>query len=507
MMNKKNHHGQAATSATDGVSPSRRGLLRAAPAGLVAGALTLGMGASDASARGRGAAAPVDSGKRGRRILIKGGAVLSMDPKVGDFPCGDVLIEGNKILAVGPSLSAAGATVVDADGMIVMPGFIDTHHHEFETAMRGVLGEALLLDDGSGKPNYFDDMLGRLSPVYRPEDVYIAALVGALSQIDAGVTSVVDTSQISNSPAHSDALVAGLLRSQRRALVAYSSGLGGQAQYPNDVHRLRERYFSSQDQLLTLGLGAEVFDPHAADLWRLARSMELPIISHVVGSLGGDRQLAALGAQGLMGPDCVYIHCTNISPAVWKLIKDTGGHVSIASPIEMTMRHGMPAIQTALDLGIQPSLSVDVECTMTADFFTQMRSVFTLQRGLVNERAIGGEKDLPALLTCRDVLRFATVEGARGAQLAHKVGSLTPGKEADLIMLRADAINVMPLNNVPSAVVTLMERSNVAHVFVAGKILKWNGQLQDVDLRQLKTTIKASAAHLLKASGVRHSRF
>src|SRR5262245_9214638 len=171
-----------------------------------------------------------------------------------------------------------------------------------------------------------------------------------------------------------------------------------------------------------------------------------------------------------MRSDNEYIHCVRLTETVWKMIADTGGKVSIATPIEMQMRHGMPPIQTALDHGIRPSLSVDVETNMAADMFTVMRSTFTLQRVLLNERALAGEGNLPRLLTCRDVLEMATIQGAIDSHLDQKIGTLTPGKEADIIMLRADAINVTPLNNAPGAVVTLMDTSNVDTVLIAGKI-------------------------------------
>ena len=129
--------------------------------------------------------------------------------------------------------------------------------------------------------------------------------------------------------------------------------------------------------------------------------------------------------------------------------------VSIAPAIEMQMRHGMPPLQTALDHGIQPSLSVDVECNMTADMFSIMRAAFTLQRALANERSLAGEQNLAPLLTCRQVIEMATIGGARAAHLDSKVGTLSPGKEADIIMLAADRINVFPLNNVPGTVVAV----------------------------------------------------
>ena len=214
-----------------------------------------------------------------------------------------------------------------------------------------------------------------------------------------------------------------------------------------------------------------------------------------------------LAAAGKFGADNLFIHMTGISETGWKATKDAGAGVSIAFPIEMTMRHGMPPIVKTLEMGIEPSLSTDVECTMTADFFTQMRSAMTLQRALVNQMAIEGRQDLPELLTSRDVIRFATLQGAKDLKLDRKVGSLTPGKEADIVLLDANAINVAPLNHVPGAVVTLMERSNVDTVIVAGKVRKWQGRLLDVDLPKLRAELGASRDRLFKAAGVKADLF
>lgn len=152
---------------------------------------------------------------------------------------------------------------------------------------------------------------------------------------------------------------------------------------------------------------------------------------------------------------------TGMSDITWQAACEAGSKVSLAVPIEMTMRHGIPPIQKTVDMGMLPSLSTDVECTLTADFFTQMRSTLTLQRALIHERALAGEQGLPKLLRAKDVLRFATVGGAEALGLSHLVGSLTIGKSADIILLDAEALNVAPLNNIPGAVVSLMERNNV----------------------------------------------
>ena len=425
---------------------------------------------------------------RNSRILLKGGMVLSLDRNVGDFANADVLIEGKKIAAVQPNLKAE-AQVIDAANTIVMPGFIDTHHHQYETILRSILADGLL----AGPKSYQSEIQGILTPVYRPEDAYISELVASLSQINAGVTTGVDTSQVSHSPDHTDACVNGLAEAGRRTVFAYSQGVGPKSQYPQDIRRLRMRFFSSDDQLLTLAMGGGT----DATVWALARDVGAPIVNHIVGNPAA---LEQLGKAGLMRSDNEYIHCVRLSETAWKLIADTGGKVSIATAIEMQMRHGMPPIQMALDHGIRPSLSVDVETNMSADMFTVMRSTFTLHRTLINERALSGEQNLPRLLTCRDVLEMATIEGARVSHLDHKVGTLTPGKEADIIMLRTDAINVAPLNNAPGAVVTLMDTSNVDTVLIAGKVMKRSGKLVGVDLNKIRRTAEASRDALLASA-------
>jgi len=461
-------------------SPSRRSFLSAS-AGVAAGF----------AARPAAAQVPLDRLQKAQRILLKGGIVLSLDSKVGDFEKADVLIEGQKIAAIAPTVPASSAVVVDASGMIVMPGFVDTHHHQYETLLRSILSDGNLGIFSDAPKNYISVIQGILTPAYLPDDAYISELVASLSQLNAGVTTTVDLSQVSHTPAHSDACIAGLKESGRRAVYSYSTGVKG-TQFPQDVTRIKMQYFSSSDQLVTLALNTGT----NADHWKLARSLGLPITSHIVGDRFGD--LERMGSAGLMGPDNEYVHCTQLTENVWKMIRDTGGKVSIAPAIEMQMRHGMPPFQTALDHGIRPSLSVDVECNMTADMFSIMRSAFTLQRALVNERAIAGEKDVPRLLTCRDTIELATIEGAKVAHLDHKIGTLTPGKEADIILLATDRINVFPMNNVPGTVVTMMDTSNVEHVFVAGKVRKWRGRLVGVDLPRLRRHIETARDGLLQ---------
>jgi len=449
-------------------------------------------------------ARPQGVGEAGRRTLIRGGSVLSMDDNIGDFPSGDVLLEGNRIVEVAAHIDAPDAAVIDATGKIVMPGFIDTHHHQFETALRSFLVNGILINDGQphSERNYYETILQSLSLQYRTEDVYINELFGGLSQLDSGVTSVMDVSQIHHSPEHSDSVIQALRDTGRRAVFGYFEGWGEDARYPEDARRIRAEHFSSDDQLTTMIMGGEIYLPGYENAWRVGRELDLPIALHVVGTFGMAPTFDQLASAGEFGPDNIFIHMTGMSDLAWQTAADAGAHVSLSVPIEMTMRHGMPPIQKCLDLGLQPSLSTDVECTMSADPFTQMRSALTLQRAFINEAALAGEENLPALLTARDCLRFATLEGARGLKLDHKVGSLTPGKDADIILLDAQALNVAPLNNVPGAVVSLMDRSNVDTVLVAGKIRKWQGQLLDVDIEHLRQGLESSRDHLFASAGI-----
>lgn len=487
---------------------TRRDVLKASALG--AAATLTGLGASQAQAAAREQVGPPQgAGEPGRRVLLKGGTVLSMDDGVGNFATGDVLVEGKRIVEVAASIDAGDAAVIDATGKIVMPGFIDTHHHQFETALRSQLANGILNNDGRpvNEQNYYDTILHKFSMVYRPEDVYINELFGGIAQLDAGVTTVMDVSQIHHSPEHSDAAIEGLRDAGRRGVFGYFEGYGDRLQYPADARRIREQYFSSDDQLMTMVMGGEIYMPGWEAAWDVGRELDLPIALHVVGTFGMRDTFDQLARDGRFGPNHIFIHMTGMSDMAWQAAADAGSHVSLAVPIEMHMRHGYPPIQKCIDLGLSTSLSTDVECTMTADFFTQMRHLITLQRMWVNEAALSGAKDYPALMQCIDAIRFATMGGAEGLGLAHKVGSLTPGKEADIILLDANAINVAPLNNAPGAVVTLMERTNVDTVMVAGRIMKWQGALQGFDVPRLRSELEASRDYLFEAAGIERDLF
>ena len=277
-------------------------------------------------------------------------------------------------------------------------------------------------------------------------------------------------------------------------------------------------------------MGGEVYlgEPTYSAAWKIGRQLQVQIAAHILSPFGIRPILdeLAAGTGGVdgnigLGPDNLFIHMTGMSDDGWNGVKNSGAQVSIAFPIEMNMRHGIPPIVKMQQLGLEPSLSTDVETNMTADFFTQMRAAMTMQRIVINQAVLDtGDfvtvptgtwptfpTDLPPLLNARDVLRFATINGAKHLRLDSQTGSLKIGKEADIIIFDGTHLNVFPMNNVPGAVVTMMERTNVETVIVAGKIRKWNGRLLDVNLDRLRTGLAATRDFLYSAAGVPQNPF
>jgi cytosine/adenosine deaminase-related metal-dependent hydrolase len=531
---------------------SRREFLAATVAGVAAASMaTPQLARADPSAQAASQDLVGNDGRR--RLLLKGGVVLSLDPKVGDFERADVLIDGKLIADVRPDISAADALVVDCSGTIVMPGFITTHHHQYETLQRSIIPDGLLggawPQESYGSvvqniwtagriadprnPNAFIWDLGRVP--YDPEDCYISQLVACLSEISEGVTTGTDTSQANHTPEHTDAMIKGLMDSGRRMVFDYGGGTDRSAQgipfeFPgamNDttkgIGRLAKTYFSSRDQLVTLGFGGgpgPAFTGAPYTGWQLGRSFGALINNHTLGNVMGMVNAAADPRNGKDWSDVTFVHCTrwqetaraqisygssgypnaNRSRA-WEIVRDRGAHVSIANLIEMQMGHGMPPFQEALNHGILPSLSPDVDTNMTTDPFSLMRGAFCLQRALANELAFPesnpGGLPVPQLLTCRQAIEMATIAGAAANRLLDKVGTLTPGKEADIVVLDARNINTWPMNNVPGTIVTMMNPRHVRDVLIAGKVVYWRGRLVGWDLDRLLRRIEQARDRVL----------
>ncbi|MGP4048938.1 amidohydrolase family protein [Streptomyces sp. 2A115] len=419
------------------------------------------------------------------RMLLRSGHVVSMDPAIGDLPHGDILIEDGKIAAVDREISA-DAEVLDMTGRIVIPGFVDTHRHTWEAPIRGCAPNATLDD-------YFVEVLDTFAPAYGPEDVYAGNLAGSLECLNAGITTLVDWSHINNTPEHPDAAIQALGETGIRAQYAYGSANTSLADYwfeskiaipEDDVRRVRERHFSSEDGLLTMGLATRgpgfcINDVVEAE-WRLARELDIPLTVHVgmgrlAGRFGMVKQLHGLG---LLGPDTTYIHCCYFSEEEWRMVADSGGTVSIAPQVETQMGHGWPPVMKAIEYGLRPSLSIDVVTTVPGDMFTQIRAAFAAERARVNADCWQADTPVPeAMLTARQMLEIATVNGALVAGLEHRTGSLTPGKRADIVAIDATALNVAPLIDPVAAVTLSADVSNVETVIVDGVVRKRDGRL------------------------------
>ena len=471
-----------------GKPTSRRSFLKTS-AGLITGGAAAPLASSAALAQGA-ADAELARVQGQRRILLKGGIVLTLDRQVGDFAQADVLIEDGKIREVRPNIavSADAVAVVDAANRIVIPGFVDTHSHTYQGLLRSTLPNGLV------DPDYNRDVQNNLTPAYSPSEVYAGVLTAALGFIEMGTTAIIDLSQISHTPEHSDAGIRALQDAGIRAVYGYSRGAGAGSQWPQDIARLKRTYFSSTDQLLTLALGASL----DANVLAAARTAGVPAVMHY--RVNPEPGLA-LARAGVLREGDLFIHCTHLNDAAWQMIKDIGGRISMSPPLEMAMAHGMPAIQEALDRGVRPSLSSDHGTTVAQDFFGIMRATFNLQRLRILQRARSGEQNLPPLLTCREVLEFATKEGARCANLDGKIGTLTPGKEADIVLLRTDRLDIWPLNNAPSVVVNLMNPSHVDTVFIAGKVRKWRGSLVGVDVGRVMRMAQEARDALMRRAG------
>lgn len=431
------------------------------------------------------------------RTLIRGATVLSMDDDVGNLVSGDILIEGSAITAINENIDAGDAVVIDAPGMIAMPGMVDTHRHSWEGQLRRLNPNAATLEDYCNATHY------SFAKYYRPADMYIGNLLTALGCIDAGITTVIDNSHNSRSAAHSDAAVEALLDAGIRSVHASGAPVSGEwdkAHWPGNLERLQEKYFKNEDNsLVSLAVMAQL-EP---ELWAEARRLGLPIITEFFGGDMAD-ELEELHQKGLLGPDNIFNHCTALPDAGWKILREAGVRVNVCprSDAHYGIEDGMFAMQSALRHGISPGLSVDNETSYSGDMFMEMRVAFYLQRvmGMLQQQCCGN-KHHPVTLQAHNLLKAATADGAACAGLQHKIGSLTPGKQADLILIRAEDINLYPSGNAFGTVVHAAERSNIDTVMIGGRVVKRDGKVLDVDSERLRAAIDESRQHLFAAAG------
>lgn len=449
-----------------------------------------------------------------RRMLLRGGTIIPVSNTPPAEFVGDVLIEDDKIAAIGPALdvSADSAEVVDMTGHILVPGFADTHRHIWQSIFRYAGTDWILAD-------YANAMWRILGPAFEPEDTYLSLRIGLAEALNAGVTQVYDWNHNINSPEHADAAVAAHRDSGARVIFGYGQSsqtwaqildpaIGASIDPPSkDIYRLREQYYSSDNQLITLGLAAR--GPECspmnivAEEARLAADLGLRSCVHVGnGSWGHMGPIRMMLDAGCEGSTVTWVHCNSVSDAEFDLIRDTGGSVSSATELEQHMGHGHPAIERCLMRGIRPALSVDTCVNVSGDLFSIMRAALSSVRGDIHQRRIeeGGDSErVPA--TTADVLEFGTLAGAKANGLGDITGSLEAGKQADIVAIDTVAPNLLPMTYATGSVVMGAHPGNVAAVLVAGRFVKRDGKLVDVDLRDLAAKATATRDRLFARVG------
>jgi cytosine/adenosine deaminase-related metal-dependent hydrolase len=417
-------------------------------------------------------------------LVIRGGQVLVGDPGDGRFESADLIVTDGRIAGVGSFPEAGDAPVLDAAGTLVLPGFVDTHRHTWQTAMRGVCADWTLLD-------YFRGMRLQIAGALGAEDVYAGNLAGALEALESGVTTLLDYSHCINSPDHADEAVRGLRDAGVRGIFAYGMfpvpvsepAFAAPADRFADARRVRERHFSAAGPLdmgvALTELGLVPFDLTRAEV-ALARELDVMVTTHTGSVTAGSRapEVELLHGAGLLDHRQVHVHCNACTDHELDLLATAGASVSLTPETELQMGMGFPVFGRALARGMTPSLGCDIVSNNRGDLFTQMRLGLQAERARANQAALD-ELEMPAELALgvRDVLRFATLGGAEALGMDSEVGSIEPGKAADLMLVRADRLHMAPLNDPAAAVVLHAGPADVECVLVGGEIVKESGRL------------------------------
>lgn len=439
------------------------------------------------------------------RILVRNGHVLTMDPKLGDFESADVLIEDGEIVAVGPSLPVTDAEIVEAGGHLVLPGLIDTHRHTWQSLVRGICGDWTLGD-------YFFGIRQGISPEYRPEDVHLGNLYGAVDALNAGVTTLLDFSHCNNTPDHSDAAVQGLQESGIRAAFSYgffesspgASQFGEHEARIRDFHRIADTYFSSGDGRITLGVAlSELFTlpwGHSVKEISAARERAHLLVNHAGCVFGSPlcTGIVEMDELGLLSSDMVHVHCNSFGDAEWEALARSGGKVSISVQTEMNMGFGRPVFERCRSHGIAPTMSADVVSLNSGDLWHELRFGLSCARAdradhVLSAGAMPDTVSIPA----REALNWSTVNAADAMGLGDRIGSLTPGKRADLILVGGHGFEQHPRIDPYATLVFQTTAADVKTVIIDGRIVKRDGALTGTDHATLAARADSASARIL----------
>jgi 5-methylthioadenosine/S-adenosylhomocysteine deaminase len=405
------------------------------------------------------------------RTLIQGGCVLTLGARTPNFSEADVLIEDGRVAEIGPRIRARDANVVDASDTIVMPGFVDTHRHVSTSLFRN-LGER-----GTGAE--YD---------LQPDDVYAATFVGLLGAVEAGITTVVDHADIRHDSTYTEAALQAHADAGLRTVL---------------LHAAPDAAGDPISPMTTIAYGSN--EPARGNLdrivedWMRARDQGLRIHAHVGSDESHRGVIADLAAQ--LDEDVTLVHCTNLDEADLDAIASSRALVALTPSSEMASGLGAPPIQELIDRGTRPGLGVDSELLAPGDLFAPMRAVISIQHATLFDLKLAGKAGVPKLLTTRDVIRYATSDGARVAGLGDVAGSLESGKQADIVVLRADRPNIAPINDPIGAVVWGMDTSNVDWVFSGGRVLMRNGVLE-ADVAHARELAMGAQQRVTGAAGI-----
>ena len=444
------------------------------------------------------------------KTLIRGAYVITMEDGPGgqgDLPIGDLLVDGDRILEIAPHIQTDAVEVIEAKGSIVIPGLINAHMHTWQTALRGLAANWTLLE-------YFQKMHAGLATVFTPDDLYVATLVGALNQLNCGTTTLVDWCHNNKTPEHNDAAIAALLASGIRA--AFMHGTPKPDPQPGETPFWERKHPRAEvERLLTAHQGRQLLCIHLAVLGPHYSTLEVAMHDfHMAQDLGLIASMhqgggpartphgwEKLESAGLLGSHINIVHGHALSDGQLKRFCDLGMRFSAAPESEMTQGHGYPITGRLLALGHAPSLGVDLESAVSGDMLTQARVALGMQRSLDNAAYRTAHGTLPptSTVTTRQALQWVTVEGARMLGQLDRIGTLKAGKQADLVLVRADAINMQPIHNAVSSVVLQTSLANIDGVMVAGQWKKRHGQLVGVHLPPLLATLQRSGQKIAAA--------
>src|SRR5580704_713299 len=426
-----------------------------------------------------------------KELLIKGGHVVTMDPALGDQPESDVLVRDGVIVKVGPGLktSAPDGEVIEATGRLVIPGLVDTHRHVWQGAIGGFTPQIT----GAG---YGPAVLTGIAPKHSPDDVYAGTLWGALQALDAGITTIADWTHNLQSAAHADADLRGLQESGIRGYFLYG-GPGPASNdpsppHPEDARRMRDEQFSSgTNGRLRMGMALRgpcftTAERNAAD-FAFARELGLPISLHV-GMAGTADAITTLERFGLLGPDVNYAHGNMLTDEEFDLIAASRGTLSISPSTDMLMQFGTyPGTGRALGRGIVSGLGVDTICSAGTDLFSEMRLALAAERSRANAAALAqGQRVETVDLHQRDMLRLATLDGARVWSLEDEIGSLTPGKQADIAIVDMRSPHLDGYGDPVAVMVLGAGPADVETVIVGGDVVKRDGQLAGAQVERAR---------------------